>query len=69
MDYKPYQLRVIDEKEELDTKLTNLWSFMGSVPFKQLDMAEQIRLQRQRFVMMQYSDILRERIDHFEVTA
>lgn len=63
---KPHQQRVVDEKTELDSKLTKLGEFIeGSAIFKLLDEAEQARLVRQRGLMSQYSDVLGERITAF----
>lgn len=60
-----YQQRVIDEKNELDQKLTSLRGFFESVKFTTIDPEEQRRLQDQAKFMQQYSDILWLRIDNF----
>ena len=59
-----YQLRVIDEKKELDSKLQKLHTFLGS-PLP-IEKEEFVRLCRQANIMFQYSQILEERIEAFE---
>lgn len=62
----PHQQRVVDEKAELDEKLTKLVAFIAENPiFKTLDEAEQHRLRLQRDYMQSYSNILGERIAAF----
>lgn len=66
MELKPYQQRVVEEKEELDEKATALSNFIGfSVEFEDLDPAEQERLKEQNDIMWQYSEILGARIAAF----
>lgn len=60
-----YQLAVIKEKQELDFKLDRLESFITAMRFQTLDLAEKERLQKQKQIMQQYSDILNERIENF----
>lgn len=60
-----YQLAVIKEKQELDFKLDRLESFTTAMRFQTLDSAEKERLQKQKQIMQQYSDILNERIENF----
>ncbi len=63
---QPHQLRVVDEKTELDTKATALSNFIGHSPiFETLDPAEQERLREQNDIMWQYSEILGARIAAF----
>jgi hypothetical protein len=63
---QPHQQRVIDEKTELDEKLSKLHDFIQDNPmFKTLPEDEQKRLGRQDFIMAEYSNILRERIEAF----
>ncbi len=63
---QPHQQRVVDEKKELDDKLTKLHAFFTATPtFESLDSAEQSRLRRQAELMGQYSAILGERIAAF----
>ena len=64
-----YQLRVADEKTELDKKATALSQFIGHSPiFEALDPAEQERMKEQNDIMWQYSEILGERIAYFQKT-
>ena len=63
---QPHQQRVVDEKNELDTKANALSQFIGLSPiFEKLDAAEQERLKLQNDLMWQYSEILGERIANF----
>lgn len=63
----PHQQRVIDEKVELNEKLTKLRQFFLSEQYYNLDKAEAGRLKKQADAMQVYSDILTERIANFEV--
>lgn len=66
MELKPHQQRVLDEKNELDTKATALSKFIGeSTIFPTLDAAEQGRLKEQCELMWEYSEILAARIAAF----
>lgn len=62
---EPHQQRVIDEKIELDEKLSKLTAFFDTKIFASLPEAEQNRLRRQQFAMTDYSTILGERIANF----
>jgi hypothetical protein len=62
---QPFQQRVIDEKEELDSKRDRLRAFFGTDLYRELDPAEQSRLNRQLEAMTLYSNILAERIAAF----
>ena len=63
---QPYQLRVVQEKTELDTKIQALTAFANSGVFDQtVPEAEQRRMLRQLVAMQDYSRILGERIDAF----
>ena len=71
MDLQPHQQRVVDEKTELDEKLTKLRAFCsqsGGI-FDSLPTEEKQRLTEQEGHMAAYSDVLRRRIDAFAVTA
>jgi hypothetical protein len=61
----PHQQRVVDERDELDSKAAKLNSFFETPIFDGLDAAEQGRLRTQLVAMETYSDILRERIAAF----
>ncbi len=65
----PHQQRVIDEKRELDEKLTKLEAFFGTPIFADLDEGEKSRLERQEEAMVSYSRILGERIAVFQAAA
>jgi DNA topoisomerase IB len=66
----PDQLRVLNEYDELKTKITKHVDFvMFSNKFKALEQAEQDRMRRQIKPMMEYSAILLERITAFPPTT
>lgn len=60
-----YQLRVIEEKSELDAKRESLRVFFDSEKYRTLPSDEQTRLMRQFAYMANYSDVLGERIAAF----
>ena len=60
-----HQTRVLAEKEELDTKIVSLKSFIDSDTFKNLDSNVAGLLTRQMDVMCKYSNILADRIELF----
>lgn len=63
---KEHQQRVVDEKDELQVKLTALQNFIcQNSLFETLDDAEKYRLRKQAGIMDEYSDILGERIEAF----
>lgn len=62
---QPYQQRVVDEKIALDEKISKLTAFFETPMFQSQSDGEKNRLMRQCFVMGEYSEILRERIDNF----
>lgn len=61
----PYQQRVVREKAELDTKLTALRVFVGSVAFDAVHIDERERMLRQLIAMQTYSNTLHARIKAF----
>ena len=62
----PHQQRVLDEKQELDIRITKLDEFiLRNALFRQLDPEEQARMRRQLDVMRELSVILGERISAF----
>ena len=62
----PHQQRVVDEKAELDTKITNLQKFIETNElFKDLHNAEKQDLIQQASIMLNYSAILQRRINRF----
>ena len=60
-----YQKRVVEEKRELDAKLSKLCEFKYTNSFAGLPFAEQERLNTQGHIMCQYSAILGARIAAF----
>lgn len=65
---QPHELRVIEEKRELDDKLLKLKAFCfdpGSPIFKGLSPLDRDLLESQYNIMEQYSQILRIRIAKF----
>ncbi len=65
LQLEPHQQRVIDEKEQLDTKIAALGVFLDGTIFPTLDVGERIRLTRQFDIMQEYSKVLGERIAAF----
>lgn len=63
---KPYQLRVVEEKDELELKIMKLKSFIDSELFSELGTEDGILLINQLYVMEQYLLILAERILNFD---
>lgn len=63
----PHQQRVVDEKKELEEKLTKLTKFIESDKFSELvpDEYERRLLVMQEDIMSDYVGILIERIDNF----
>lgn len=63
-----FQQRVVDERSELDVRLSKLADFIDhGITFVNLPDAEQLRMRRQRDAMIQYSAILGERIAAFQI--
>lgn len=63
---QPHQQRVVDEKAALDLKREALRTFIASHPtFETLPVDEQNRLRRQHVAMVEYSDVLGERVAAF----
>lgn len=61
----PHQQRVVDEKSELDVRITKLRAFLPTDLCLSLPLDERSRLKRQLDVMEEYSGILGERIAAF----
>lgn len=61
----PYQQRVVEEKQELDTRIEKLMAFMTTNVFDGLDNGEKSRLRIQLAAMQTYGTALGERIAHF----
>ena len=62
---KPYQERVVDEKEELDAKIEALRLFFNTDTFQSLHDRDKYLLVQQSGVMTTYSRILGDRIARF----
>lgn len=62
MTLQPHQTRVLEERNHLKEKLDKLTAFLGTGPYKVLDMDEQGRLCRQAAAMTEYLSILNQRI-------
>lgn len=65
MELQPHQQRVVQEKQELDEKITKLSAFVVSQVFDTVDPDERERLRQQVNVMVDYSRILGARIKAF----
>lgn len=62
---QPHQIRVVEEKDQLDDRLGKLRAFFGVDRFESLPMAEQTRMRCQEVFMSGYSRMLGERIAAF----
>ncbi|WP_442959307.1 crAss001_48 related protein [Providencia sp. PROV036] len=62
---QPHQQRVVDEKTELDDKITKLAAFIGSDTYKTLEHEDQALLSGQLNHMCSYSETLSLRIERF----
>lgn len=62
---KPYQERVLIEKQELDVRLSRLNDFISSDSFYSVPTSEQDMLKDQLIAMQVYSEILANRIAGF----
>lgn len=62
---QPHQMRVVDEKTELDDKLSKLKTFCLTPLFQSLPTEEKQRLTEQEGYMRNYSDVLGRRIAAF----
>lgn len=62
---KPYQDRVVTEKQELDTKIQALSSFLVGEGTRNLSIDDISLLSAQLYVMREYSSILANRISRF----
>ena len=62
---KPHEERVVAESNELRQKLAKLTEFIGSGPFKTLNVIDRDLLVSQRVLMQGYLDVLGSRIRRF----
>lgn len=60
-----YQVRVVEERRELDVKIASLDEFTRASAFTALDQSERHRLEHQLSIMQAYSFVLGERINAF----
>ena len=60
-----YQKRVIAEQKELDSKIVKLDAFVSSYQYSVLTKPERDMMRRQRVAMVNYSNVLGERIRLF----
>lgn len=60
-----YQLRVVQEQNDLDEKAKLLYGFLASKQFDSIDKANQHLLKQQYYAMQVYSGILLQRIELF----
>ena len=61
-----YQKRVVEERDELGTRVGKLKSFITTGVFKALDEEEQVRMKMQVVLMVAYLEVLNERIEAFK---
>lgn len=64
-DFKPHELRVVSEKDELDVRIGKLIEFIEGPIFVGLSLQEQSNLKIQASIMFAYSAILEQRIVNF----
>lgn len=65
---KAYQIRVVQEKRELDRRLLKLIKFLLSEKSRtSIPHYERERMQKQKAAMEEYSEALGDRITNFEV--
>lgn len=62
---QPHQQRVVDEKAELDDKISKLTVFTGGDIFKSIHQEDQDLLIDQLSLMAKYSQVLEKRISRF----
>ena len=65
----PHQQRVLDEKRELDERLSAGRLHSGQPLYRQLPTSEQDRMARQSRPWLPYSGVLAERIEAFDTPA
>lgn len=68
MELKPHQVRVIQERNRVDSDHAKLVAFMARPTFRELDIFERARMTRQELVMRELRDILDERIEAWQPT-
>jgi len=65
MSYLPHEQRVIDELQDLTTKMGALHAFTSTVIFDNLDPTDRILLLKQYKHMYGYHEVLQQRVDRF----
>lgn len=65
MELQPHQIRVVDEKTELDAKISALGKFFDTDTYRKLDLQQMLLLKLQHSHMEAYSKILGARIASF----
>lgn len=63
---KPHQKRVVQEKKDLDEKSNELYEFIISDKFRELDQHEQLLLRDQYHFMRHYSWVLESRLEYWQ---
>lgn len=63
--FQPHQVRVVEEKKDLDEKREKLLQFFNTPTFRKLPQSEKTLLRLQHSIMGIYSDILNQRIAGF----
>lgn len=66
LELKPHELRMVQEKSDLDEKITKLVNFLPTELFINLDKLDRQLLTAQLAMMESYSKILGQRIDRFK---
>ena len=61
-DLLPYQQRVLEEKDDLDSKISKLTTYTESEGFRKLDYGNQLLLYKQLLIMYKYRVVLIDRI-------
>lgn len=64
-ELQPHQQRVVDERTDLNDKITKIHAFFKNEVFNGLPQEDQDLLNEQSQIMMNYSDILLKRINRF----
>jgi len=61
-----YQERVVNERDELGKKIMKLIAFMFTERFNSLEHEERTNLEKQLYIMIEYTSILQDRINLFK---
>jgi len=65
MSYLPHEQRVVDELQELTTKMAAIHALIPAVIFGNLDPIDRILLLKQYTHMSKYAKVLQKRVDRF----